>query len=345
MDFASLNNATQFICFFIVICFLWDVFTLRGEHRDFRSLIVTAGIFGTFLGIFLGLLEFDTQDIEASVPPLLEGMKTAFLTSVVGLGASAILTFFAIVTGKEEQGGEVGALKDVEDKLQELVDETKTGFKVTNYNLEQALKKLSEGATAQIIQALESVIADFNNNLKEQFGENFKQLNDAVFKLLEWQSNYSSHVENSTNQLVEATKSIKRAVEATVEATTALETVNVTIEHLLSVSKNVENNTEQTNTALIAQKKMLADFDQILENFKSNLEATSSQTDQLTETIKKSLSSQSETLNQLTNSIKEKLPESLGQLERTLTGLTQKFGDDYQKFLDATATLIRNAKR
>lgn len=143
MDVSSLNNATLLICGLIVGFFLFDIFTLNGKHKDFRSLIVTTGIFGTFLGIFLGLLEFNTQDIEASVPPLLEGMKTAFLTSVFGLGASGVLTFFAIVTGNEDEGGEVGALKDVENKLQELVDEIKTGFKVTNYNLEQALKQCS----------------------------------------------------------------------------------------------------------------------------------------------------------------------------------------------------------
>jgi chromosome segregation ATPase len=199
-------------------------------------------------------------------------MKTAFLTSVLGLGASGALTFFAIMSGKEGDGGEVGALKDVENKLQELVDETKTGFKVTNYNLEQALKQLSEGATAQIIQALESVITDFNNNLKEQFGENFKQLNEAVFKLLEWQRNYSTHVELSTSQLNEATKNIKRAVEATVEATSAIETISQSIDRLLLVARNIEESAEQSNAALIAQKKILSDFDSILLVFKSNLE-------------------------------------------------------------------------
>ncbi|WP_165068000.1 hypothetical protein [Desulfovibrio sp. ZJ200] len=38
----------------------------------------TLGIFGTFLGIFLGLSDFDSHNISKSIPSLLDGMKVAF---------------------------------------------------------------------------------------------------------------------------------------------------------------------------------------------------------------------------------------------------------------------------
>ena len=41
---------------------------------------------------------------------------------------------------------------------------------------------MSKLATEQVIAALKTVIQDFNNNLAEQFGENFKQLNTAVLE-------------------------------------------------------------------------------------------------------------------------------------------------------------------
>ena len=40
------------------------------------------GIFGCFLGISLGLMKFNTTDVQGSVPALVDGIKTAFL----GLG-------------------------------------------------------------------------------------------------------------------------------------------------------------------------------------------------------------------------------------------------------------------
>ena len=43
-------------------------------------------------------------------------------------------------------------------------------------------------------------ISDFNDKISEQFGENFKQLNQGVGKMLEWQIEYSNRVDLMTEQ-------------------------------------------------------------------------------------------------------------------------------------------------
>ncbi|MEK8027157.1 MotA/TolQ/ExbB proton channel family protein [Pseudaquabacterium rugosum] len=53
------------------------------------SLMTSLGLFGTFLGIFVGLLQFDPAQIDGSITLLLGGLKTAFVTSIIGM-------FFAI---------------------------------------------------------------------------------------------------------------------------------------------------------------------------------------------------------------------------------------------------------
>lgn len=55
------------------------------------TLVSTLGVFGTFLGITVGLMAFDTTNLNESIPVLLDGLKTAFWTSLVGMGLSAIL--------------------------------------------------------------------------------------------------------------------------------------------------------------------------------------------------------------------------------------------------------------
>jgi len=71
-------------------------FNDRTVH-DGPSIFTTAGIFFTFLGIAQGLYNFDAQQIEASVPNLLEGLKTAFAASVFGVGiALSIKLRFAL---------------------------------------------------------------------------------------------------------------------------------------------------------------------------------------------------------------------------------------------------------
>lgn len=58
---------------------------------------------------------------------------------------------------------------------------------------------LSKSATETVIEALNKVIRDFNQNLTEQFGENFKQLNESVHKLVEWQENYKAQLAEMTD--------------------------------------------------------------------------------------------------------------------------------------------------
>ena len=69
-----------FTIFMIGLC-VWDYRSYRsGNHKDFKSIIMSTGVLGTFVGIFMGLLEFDTARLENSVPLLLDGLKTAFYT-------------------------------------------------------------------------------------------------------------------------------------------------------------------------------------------------------------------------------------------------------------------------
>ena len=65
----------------------------------------------------------------------------------------------------------------------------------------EALSKLSEMGSATLVEALKQVIFDFNEKITEQFGDNFKQLNQAVGKLLEWQDQYMKHVDSTSENL------------------------------------------------------------------------------------------------------------------------------------------------
>lgn len=55
------------------------------------SHLTALGILGTFIGIFVGLYNFEVDRLDLAVPLLLEGMKLAFSTSIAGLAASTVL--------------------------------------------------------------------------------------------------------------------------------------------------------------------------------------------------------------------------------------------------------------
>jgi AraC-like DNA-binding protein len=74
--------------------------------KGIPALLTSIGVAGTFLGITLGLSEFNFDDVGQnsgslvqSAVVLLEGMKTAFYTSLAGLASSAIFMIIVQVHG------------------------------------------------------------------------------------------------------------------------------------------------------------------------------------------------------------------------------------------------------
>ncbi|MDB4809529.1 hypothetical protein OAH21_02370, partial [bacterium] len=248
----------------IVLLSLWDLVTFaKGQgkkHKSFRSEIVAVGIIGTFWGISVGLYGFDVDNIQASVPKLLEGMKTAFATSIIGMSCSWLLGVIQvgfqresagtgdpvvdqltengakleeIINANQKTNSEIGDLSDqikllrqktTEDSEQitttiveqnrMLADAFKESLSGVDKTLQLTMEKLSEGASKEIIQALENVILEFNNNLKDQFGENFKQLNEACKELVKWQDNYKDQIEGHEKAISTAIQSLETTKEA-----------------------------------------------------------------------------------------------------------------------------------
>ena len=196
----------------------------KKSFKDYKPIIISVGILGTFIGIFAGLWNFDTADITKSVPKLLEGLKLAFITSIFGMFFAVILSFIENITKQD-------APSDTKEILQALLTEQKhtnknttailhhhlrstnninSQFKMVNETLKKALEQLSKGATEEIIQALKAVISDFNTNLKEQFGENFKQLNESVKNMILWQENYKTTIKQLEQSLQKVEQDLQK---------------------------------------------------------------------------------------------------------------------------------------
>ncbi len=120
---SALLQPTNLVFFgMMIVLALIDIasyFWKAGEHhRNFKGEIVGLGILGTFFGIFIGLQTFDPRSIQESIPPLLDGLKTAFLTSIAGMGISMLLTVFQTIVRTR------AALR-ADDPLQALVQRPK----------------------------------------------------------------------------------------------------------------------------------------------------------------------------------------------------------------------------
>jgi hypothetical protein len=223
--FLALPFQTQ--CMLGAIFTFWLLFNIFYNEKAVAfgpTILTTLGIFATFLGIALGLSEFDSNNIQASVPSLLAGLKTAFWASVAGVGGALLLKFRhqffdrSIVEGTGEHGEVTGAdlarlLSGIQTALvgneeTSLITQIKLMRSDTNDRLDalkaaqiQALQELSKMGSQALVEALRDVIKDFNAKITEQFGDNFKALNAAVGQLLIWQERYRLHIETSEASL------------------------------------------------------------------------------------------------------------------------------------------------
>jgi len=76
---------------FVIIIFILGYFDYT-KDVELKSQIVSVGVLGTFVGIFIGLQAFNPNDIVHSVNDILLGLKTAFFTSIVGMSVSTGLS-------------------------------------------------------------------------------------------------------------------------------------------------------------------------------------------------------------------------------------------------------------
>lgn len=181
-------------------------------------------------------MDFDPGNIEASVPPLLSGLKFAFVTSIIGmvLGISArfLLLFQPQQTAQEDITE--GQFLAVFDQIRNNTLQSNRHLRNLEDKFDEFAAQIGDATVEQLILALERVIGDFNAKINEQFGENFKKLNAAVEKLVEWQENYAAEVEATREALEEAKDSI--AVSAT-----ALEAVKTTLRNIVEPLTGIQN--------------------------------------------------------------------------------------------------------
>ena len=217
------------ILFSLLIIISPFILRKRFSKNQLGGIALTAGITGTFFGIFMGLINFNTADLEGSIPELLDGLKTAFITSLAGLFANLIVKIYPEIYLIKEpvESDDVGeeiikTLKSLEDEnrnmtnsidnlaksissdkdtslitqLQKIRTTNSDGFESMNKSFEDFAEKVVADNTQSLIDALTDVMKDFNAKINEQFGDNFKELNSAVKLMVEWQKENKIQVEN-----------------------------------------------------------------------------------------------------------------------------------------------------
>lgn len=381
--------------FFACLPGVWVGGAWRRVAEAAPILLTSGGILGTFIGVLVGLQDFDSGGVRESIQPLLDGLKIAFTTSVVGMslgllfkgifalfgregddsGALSARDFLKVLKsqesllqstkdaiagqeesslaeqmkllrsdladrskeGRELRGQVVESLTAQEDLLRstkeaiagdeesslagqmkllrsDLADRSKEGREMQgqivdaltvqvdllrltkaaisgdeesslagrlqtigsdlrHWNAEarrraeefqtelwkqlaEFSEMLSKAATEQVVEALRTVIADFNKKLTEQFGDNFKQLNAAVEKLVEWQEGYRQQLIDLHKLYAESVKAVKTIETAVARIADSTESIPASMARLESVVEMAKVQLDQLEEHLDAFRTM-----------------------------------------------------------------------------------------
>ena len=248
--------------------------------HDGPSVLTTGGIFFTFLGIAQGLYGFDPAQVDASIPILLAGLKTAFFASVVGVLAALTIKLryaaFGLPTLKHDERTEGATVDDLYAQLiavqqsiagkedSTLLTQLKLTRTDTNDRLDRLQRsytefaqKVAENNSKALIQALQEVIRDFNSKISEQFGENFKQLNEAVGSLLNWQDTYRTQISEMIEQQSEAAANMNTATERYTTVVSKAETFSTISTQLSKILTGLETQRAELHGSLESLAKLL----------------------------------------------------------------------------------------
>lgn len=188
---------TEFTLVYIAIIFIVFIFLFIKIQKEknnlnlninsfnyYPSLLSSLGVLGTFIGITIGLFHFNPANIDGSIENLLNGLKFAFGTSIVGMICSSILAWRInriLDTNKQQEQitkSHNELLNKMLDKLISIDDNQKEFFKnfhnmfseqnKDNYNfLSKNIENLFSNLEKQQKKLATDIISSMNNNNKD----------------------------------------------------------------------------------------------------------------------------------------------------------------------------------
>lgn len=353
VGFAALFNDWHTILFLFVNLLLTYYFAIYRFDRFAAvhgpEVLTTVGIFGCFFGIALALLEFDASDVQASIPKLLDGVKTAFWASVSGVGGALVVrarhklqkTPLVEAEGTPKSSSlddVVIALNSVKQSLSGSDDESlisqiklmrqdqNDNHKSLKISFDEFAKKMAEDGSKALVEALRAVIADFNAKINEQFGENFKHLNAAVEKLVIWQEQYKTELDRLQALQASTAKDLSDSAARLGDVAKSSEKFTEAASQLISLLTALRTQHEQIKNSQAELANVLANLRNVAPEFAKSIDTL---IEQINTGVKKVQDQMLVTATNFTNSSKT-----------TSEGLAKELGQSLAGFSDQSRTAV-----
>lgn len=287
----------------------------NNEHLfDFiPHLFPTLGILFTFLGIAIGLWNFDSNNIEKSIPELMNGLKTAFLVSIFGV---ALLVGFSFWTNIKKKKLEEGVLSDETQAINKLIDTINELRKDLtsndeNGNVIRAGNVLRDIYKESLKQS--NALQTFSSDLALTISAGFEQiLNNPTEGVVAELKLVKAEIESLGNKLKDPATDMTQNIVKELQ-----ESMGKMIEEFkTSMSGDTKNEMEQLAKILGEAGGSLSDFPMKLQNMTDNLNENFRGLQDVVKQISQQTLSQSE---DSTNAMKKQV-EDMSEILRSKVG-------------------------
>ena len=149
------------------------------------SILTGLGVLGTFVGLQLGIGSLDFSDLEKSIRPLIQGCAVAFSSSVWGVGASLLFSWWE----KAWEGFALGRVHKIQVRVDALYpryvpEEALAEMERTSRGTEDLLKGLAVAIGAEMQTAIRSLGAEIKDAVSSATAEGHGPLMEKSSELL-----------------------------------------------------------------------------------------------------------------------------------------------------------------
>jgi len=161
-----------------------------------------------------------------------------------------------------------------------LLEELKQSLTGTHENslvtqiqyLRSSAEKTAQDSNQYLVQVIESPMKYFTQTLGEQFGENFKQLNQVVSELVTWQDHYREQMVKIHEQFTFSLSNIEQSNTTLQEMTVHIQSIPHSMQELTQVMLGLHQQLDNLNPHLAGFQELGTQAGEVIPLIETNLE-------------------------------------------------------------------------
>lgn len=325
--FTLLLLAIIFIAFGAALCYINYInnneeLTAKRHLVEYLPLFIsTLGVLGTFIGITLGLLDFDSGNLDKSIPQLLDGLKTAFYTSILGMLLSSILSWRLNNLQDNEEDGITDLNKAEAIICQAVQQMSKLNTSAIEHLVEQIHQHESDRKTfhhsmcefADKITSLQSTMSETLYNVNASLITTISTL-DSLIILQHNQESTLISIKETTDSMIQSIGNI--------EETTNIQSQS--IKHISNFSDKISSHTQYIGEIADCIGGMSSTQDEINEQIQKLKDILDAEVDQIEHSMDKTNKLLERKFDEFTALLKKSNTEALVEVMKQATEEFQK---------------------